>query len=274
MSIVTPPFIPAFGTGAPGAGVPTNTLYFDTSASPYQGYAYHSGAWHTFGGTGGGGVNATQLQGVAIKNPLTTTNGFVLEYVSANSDLELVAPPGSAPFHPGYVSGRWYYSPCTFGGISVGNSNANTLYAVPFYCGVATTFTKIGLLISSGTAGNAELGIYNNDGNGGLGGQPGTLFQDCGHISTATSGGISLTGLTINLPAGWSWMVVGASATVQVSTYVVGNFTYFWEGNGGLSNSPTGGGINGSWTYAANSLPSTFPTITYGGSQPLIVLGV
>lgn len=54
---VTPPFNPLFGNGAPGSGVATNQLYFDTSASPYQGYVYdrQAASWQQFGGGGGGG---------------------------------------------------------------------------------------------------------------------------------------------------------------------------------------------------------------------------
>lgn len=78
MSIVQPPFLPVFGTGAPGVTVPTTAVYYDTATSPYTPYIFHSGAWHSFGG-GAGGNNATQLQGVNI-DATPPVNGQVLAY--------------------------------------------------------------------------------------------------------------------------------------------------------------------------------------------------
>ena len=67
-----PPFIPIFGVGAPGALVPHNTLYYDTSTNPYTSYVYMAGAWHACGALGAG-VNASALRGtniaVAAPNP-------------------------------------------------------------------------------------------------------------------------------------------------------------------------------------------------------------
>ncbi len=77
-NIVQPPFLPVFGTGAPGGSVPTTAVYYDTATSPYTPYIFHSGAWHSFGG-GAGGSNATQLQGVNI-DATPPVNGQVLAY--------------------------------------------------------------------------------------------------------------------------------------------------------------------------------------------------
>lgn len=37
-----------FGTGVPASTVPEGSIYFDTTGSPYAGYVYHSGSWHSF----------------------------------------------------------------------------------------------------------------------------------------------------------------------------------------------------------------------------------
>lgn len=78
MRIAYPPLLKVFGTGAPGVGVPTDALYFDTSTSPYTPYIYTGGAWHTFGGSSGGG-NATSIQGVAV-SATAPLSGQILQY--------------------------------------------------------------------------------------------------------------------------------------------------------------------------------------------------
>jgi hypothetical protein len=40
--------MPKFGTGAPISAATEGATYFDTSASPYQGYVWHGGGWNQF----------------------------------------------------------------------------------------------------------------------------------------------------------------------------------------------------------------------------------
>lgn len=74
--------MPTFGTGAPGAGVPTFSEYYDTSTTPFTPYIYSGGAWHTFGGVGSGG-NATTIQGIPV-SATAPTGGQVLKYNGTN----------------------------------------------------------------------------------------------------------------------------------------------------------------------------------------------
>lgn len=92
---IQPPFLPQYGSGAPGGSVPKSAVYFDTSSTPFTPYIYHSGAWHAFGGGAAGG-NATQLQGIAI-SATPPTDGQVLEYVAANTDWEPKTLASSGP---------------------------------------------------------------------------------------------------------------------------------------------------------------------------------
>lgn len=89
-----PPFVPIFGTGAPGATVPHNTLYFDTSTNPFTAYVYSTtaGAWKTFGALGSG-VNASAIQGIAVSNT-PPTDGQVLTYNATNNDIEWISGSG------------------------------------------------------------------------------------------------------------------------------------------------------------------------------------
>lgn len=96
MSKLSAPWLPVFGTGAPGASVPHNAAYFDTSTTPYTPYIYASGAWHKFGGFGSG-TNATSIQGVAV-SATAPSPGQVLEYNSTNNDWEPTTPAaGTTP---------------------------------------------------------------------------------------------------------------------------------------------------------------------------------
>lgn len=78
------PFNPGFGTGAPGAHVPTTQWYFDTTGSPYLLYVYYGGAWVA---AGAGGIDAHSLQGVAVSAAAPGAN-TKLTYVGANTDWE------------------------------------------------------------------------------------------------------------------------------------------------------------------------------------------
>lgn len=78
MNILYPPYIPSFGTGAPGGGVSHASLYFDTSTAPFTPYIYEAGAWHTYG-AGTGSTNATAIQGIPV-DPATPLDGQTLVY--------------------------------------------------------------------------------------------------------------------------------------------------------------------------------------------------
>lgn len=73
MKISNPPFIPQFGSGAPGATVPTNQLYYDTATTPYTPYVYVSGAWHKCDGPEGSGT-VTSV-GLTLDSGLYTVSG-------------------------------------------------------------------------------------------------------------------------------------------------------------------------------------------------------
>ena len=93
---IQPPFLPQYGSGAPGASVPHTATYFDTSVIPYTPYIYHSGAWHTFGAAGAG-TNAVTLQGTPI-SATPPTNGQVLQDIGGTW-----TPQNAAAAGPGFV---------------------------------------------------------------------------------------------------------------------------------------------------------------------------
>lgn len=85
MPLLSPPFMPSFGVGVPGANVPKNQPYFDTSTNPYAPYIYNpsTGLWKSYG-VNGGVNNAVQIQGVDV-DPTPPTNGQTLVYSAAST---------------------------------------------------------------------------------------------------------------------------------------------------------------------------------------------
>lgn len=169
-------------------------------------------------------------------------------------------------FHPGYVTGRTYVSPDTNTAASLALV-ANTLYAMPFYVGVAHTFSGLAFHVQSAAAGKlAEVGIYSN-----VGGQPNTKLFDAGNVSVATTGDKSVSSSMV-LPIGWYWLVIASDGAPSVFSAGTGPNNYYF----GLA--AIGDGISvrltAPWTFSAGALPSSFPTITYtAGSQgPLLGL--
>jgi len=83
------PYFPNFGAGAPGAGVPTNSPYYDTTTTPFTEYVYHAGSWHQ-AGVNSAGNNATSIQGVPVAVTAPSLNQ-ILQYGGVN--YAPAAPP-------------------------------------------------------------------------------------------------------------------------------------------------------------------------------------
>src|SRR5215469_4262097 len=86
MSRLSPPFMPQFGTGAPGAGAATNQPYYDTSTSPFTAYVFDGGIWNKVGGATSSG-NASEIQGVPV-SAVAPTNGQALVFNSTDGEWE------------------------------------------------------------------------------------------------------------------------------------------------------------------------------------------
>jgi hypothetical protein len=77
---------PTYGVGAPALGIYHLMPYYDTSTVPYTKYVFFAGGWHA-AGVSGALINATQIQGINVKNAVPA-NGQVLTAVAANNDWE------------------------------------------------------------------------------------------------------------------------------------------------------------------------------------------
>jgi hypothetical protein len=120
-----------------------------------------------------------------------------------------------------FVSGRYYESPLALSSTITSTLyvTKDILYAVPFYVGASTTFTEIGIEVTTLVAlSNVRLGIYNMGA-----GVPGSLVLDAGAVGTAA---VAYSAIAINqvLTPGWYWLggvfshtpYVRAKATTQV----------------------------------------------------------
>lgn len=105
-----------------------------------------------------------------------------------------------SPFLPYRTGGTFYYAP-QHGVESAVALVAGTLYAIPFFVPVATTFDSIGVVASGATASAAcRLGIYADSG-----GVPAGLTLDAGQVAAAT-GGFKTIAISQALAAGWYWL--------------------------------------------------------------------
>lgn len=168
-----------------------------------------------------------------------------------------------------YISGLYYSGLHSIeGGSTV---VANRLYAFPFVAGATDTLTKLAVNVTTlAIGGNCELGVYND-----AAGIPSTKLVDGGPVTVASLNKRELTGLSISLTAGSHYYaVVGCDNGTVVLTGPLNtdyNISLF---NGTDTPGATAEQIYGAWTYAANSLPSTFPTVVHNtGPTPLVWFG-
>lgn len=103
---------------------------------------------------------------------------------------------------PGLRASR-YYGSFPAAAVTTFAITANRLYYFPFFVPQATTFTRIGINVTTGAAGNARLGIYANS-NGIPSGAP-TL--DAGTVDVSTTGEKEIV-ISQALAAGWHWLAL------------------------------------------------------------------
>lgn len=113
-----------------------------------------------------------------------------------------VAASVKAATTPGLRASR-YYGSFPAAAVTTFTLVANRLYYFPMFVPDATTFTRIGINVTTGAAGNARLGIYNNT-NGVPSGAP---LLDAGVVDVSTTGEKEIV-ISQALPVGWHWLAV------------------------------------------------------------------
>lgn len=170
----------------------------------------------------------------------------------------------------GYRTGQWYG--CFCGGPQTQVSlAANRMYYIPFLALETKTFTKVGVFIATNAGTSCRLGVYSAGS-----GVPGTLIDDSGTVSSATTGFKSVTGRTIALTTGtWYYLAVLCDGAPSLQGIGGTNSSGQTLQDALLGASAPGFGSDqnyGSQTFGA--LPGTFPATTQnaGAGEPQVSL--
>ena len=171
--------------------------------------------------------------------------------------MELFRPPAGT--HPGIRSSfTTYYTPVTsIAGTGTGAIAANTLYFLPHNL-PGGLVDRIGIEVTSGSAGAARLGIYANEN-----GAPGALILDCGTVDTTSNAIVEASFTALRLPE-WVWAAVvsNATPTLRVGGQSASNIV------GASTPSSTSRGLSRSFTY--DTLPATGAATGVSNVAPIV----
>jgi hypothetical protein len=142
--------------------------------------------------------------------------------------------------------------------------SVNKIYAIPFLVLTTESFNQIQLYVSTGSAGNAYIGIYRNTGNL----VPNTLVLDAGTIDTTVTGTKSIT-INQELTPGLYWLVALFNATPTITSTT--NFTNLL-GMGSLAISGNGNQCAYVSDQAYGALPDPHPTAVLSPTALTILL--
>lgn len=148
---------------------------------------------------------------------------------------------------------RWYTAPVTGTALTTGAPTANTLRAIPFPLSETVVLDRIAINVTTLLAGQARLGIYEDNGNM----YPGARVLDAG---TVDSGSAGVKAITINqtLQGGkLYWLVIVGNAAPTIRTFAVASMLPLLGFDNTLGTAP---GLFYSVAYTYAALPATFPT--------------
>lgn len=169
--------------------------------------------------------------------------------------------------NPGYVSGRWYTG-LSGGAFSTttSSSSGTTLYVMPIYIAKRTTFTDIGVWVTSvGTATAMHLGIYSGTP---VSGQSLTLVSGSDVTVSSLSAGASNGGAfasAITLDKGWYGLALFANGSVTTNCLATG-VTGYLSGHSDLNTAGPKLGATGQ-TYGALPSPLTLAVTNEGSTS-------
>jgi hypothetical protein len=169
-------------------------------------------------GLSGGTITTSGTIALDINGLASTTvvaNDLVPVYdvsASANADCLASDIAGLGSGAIGYKTNNYYFPYMTGnqGGLSL--LSTNRIYYVPFFVRQKTTFTRIGIQVTTFAGTSARLGIYNA-----ANGVPTSLLLNCGTVSTASNGDKEAT-ISQSLNVGFYFLalVCDNSPTIQI----------------------------------------------------------
>lgn len=192
------------------------------------------------------------------------TSGQILQTGGAGANpswITAASNAGPTPLVILSIANARYRPAGTFGNTNAAIA-ANTLYAVPWYNPAQTTFTKISIRVTTLSAGNVRLGIFND-----VNGHPGTVLVDCGTASTASTG-LKEIAFSQAIAPGWYWFGAVFSGTPTINT----NTSTFGSSD---ASSPTSASIDSyirAFAYAP-LVDETAQTYALGIVAPITLIG-
>jgi hypothetical protein len=192
------------------------------------------------------------------------------EYVADLSHWEVARYSPMSPTPYSLVSGRYYETPLALSSsmTAVLAVTKDVLYATPFFVPETTTFTGIGIEVTTGVASSSvRLGVYADGG-----GVPNTLVLDAGAVAT-TGVGFSEIAISQALAPGWYWLAGVFSHTPTVRAKAS---SHVHDGLGLTSNTDTTPHPGWSAAQAYGVLPNPFSAggALMTGSVPRFMLKV
>ena len=140
-------------------------------------------------GLSGGTITTSGTIALDINSLTSTTvvaDDLVPVYdVSASSNADCLASDiaGLGVGSIGYRTNNYYFPYLMASAGGTGTLSPNQIYYVAFFVRQKTTFTRIGIQVTTSSGTIARLGIYNA-----ADGRPTSLVLDCGTVSTTTTG--------------------------------------------------------------------------------------
>ena len=155
-----------------------------------------------------------------------------------------------------YVAGRYYFPQFFISTGTAGAVSAGRLYAVPIEILTPTTFTKIGINVTTAATGSpvhARLGIYKDQK-----GVPGDLVLDAGEVDVTTIATVEATISKTLFGRYWLVVIFESASSLQITLQSSASTNVGDYGAEG----PIGGAnvLRPAVSYGA--LPSTYPSVT------------
>lgn len=207
-------------------------------------------------GTGGGAYAARSVGTDGYVLTADSAEATGMKWAAAHGGYQDFAHPGTSEYE------SWFAANCaTHTAFSAQALVANRLYAMPFVAAgrAGCTLDRLGINVTTGSTGNARLGIYNDSG-----GYPGSLLVDAGTVVTTNIAVVTATISQALVPGNRYWLVYVSDATPTIRSIPVNSCSHAL----GFSNAlGTAGncGLYVSFTYG--TLPGTFP------SSPTMITG-
>ena len=211
-----------------------------------------AGSLSLAGATSGGVQIQTAAAAGSWAMTLPTGVGTAGYFLQTDGTSGVTTWAAAAVLAPAFQTGRYYATPGLIN--SGGGANAGS-YVYPFLVPAAATVTSLSVRFGAAVLGTSlQMAIYTNNG-----GVPGTKIGGSSVITTSSANvnsTVTASGLSIALPAGIVWVVVGFG---------------FASNNCNVYSAPSGGGIYGFNTIGFFVGASTLAAATgAGGPYPVV----